>query len=232
MKRLFFAVFGFYGLVVTCLDGVKPFLDFSLLVSWVVKNWLLWTRELWGELLIIIGISVPVGIADGLSGFVYCVSTVLGLRRIREFGIDRYIDAIAFYEKILERMNQFPKIIRWALRFIAPYFLFLPWIVVAILLFSSSIYVGWSFMIVSIIFNNVFGWLGISRLEARFTKWLIGEIPDGLESKDIVAFSFLSVPVFLLVVLFIILLLNEVAVQGDNIMNFVGWVRCDAGIEC
>ncbi|MEM1437148.1 MAG: hypothetical protein AAGG11_24085, partial [Pseudomonadota bacterium] len=70
-SRLIFAIFGFYGIVLACLEGLKPLIEVSKFIAWISSAWLDWTRELWKLLADLIDVSLPVWVADAASGTVY-----------------------------------------------------------------------------------------------------------------------------------------------------------------
>lgn len=236
MTRLVLAIFGLYGLVTACIEGLKPFLEFSLLVTWVSENWLQWTRSAWSALAASLGLSIPEAIADVLTAAVYCLAIVLGMRRVRYFGYGVFLRAMTVHYSFNQFIeNRLPGLILSPFRIIlfvlSSMAVYLPWLVLSLMLYQVSTALGIAFFA----FCTLVGYTPQAfplRFRSGFSKWLVGDLPTGVDSDEAVMLAIGAVPIYALSLLLAILFINEIALHGENLIEALNWVKCEAGIEC
>ena len=237
--RLLLAIFGFYGIIVACLEGLKPFIEVSKIIAWISQKWVEWTRVFWRTLSELIGLSIPDWIADMLTGVAYCLSVILGMRRVREFGYGGLLWAIrqarpafVFIEEKCSARYLAP--VRFALYIPLGMVLFLPFGIVFLAMMSGSDAIAWSFLATSVLLAYLPGILP-ARYQEVLNTWLVGKASIAAESiaeDDVVVLAYGAVPFYVLIFLSCILLINEIALRGDNIVAWLDWVRCEAGSQC
>lgn len=236
MIRFVLAIFGLYGVVTACIDGLKPFLEFSLLVTWVSENWLQWTRSAWTALAASLGLSIPEAIADILSAAVYCLAIVLGMRRIRHFGYGVFLRAF----DIADSFNRFTKNLLPGLLFspfrivlftLSSMVVYLPWLVLTWILLQVSTALGSAFFVFSVLVGYTPTAFPL-RFRSAFSKWLVGDLPPRISSDEAVMLAIGAVPIYSLGLLLAVLVINEIALRGENLTEGLNWVKCEAGIEC
>lgn len=236
MLRLFILLFGLVGFCIACLQGIEPFIEFTFWVAWVSENWLAWSRMFWNWVGSLVGISVPKSVSDSLSGAVYTFGLFAGYRRTSQ-ALVKTVAMFAFKldgysERLIKNIPVWlGKVISVAVGLV----IFSPWIIVLILLLLGSPVQAGVVLFLCLLIEKIPGYF--PTYGPRVIKFLTGRVDRELQvfdvgEEDIVPLVYLVTPVVIIFLVFFVLVTNEVAANGTNILAFYDWAKCEAEIRC
>ncbi|MDJ0644144.1 MAG: hypothetical protein QNJ15_15130, partial [Erythrobacter sp.] len=79
--RFIWGIFGALGLAISCVEGIEPFVEVTQWIAWFARNWIELTQAFWTFLFDLVGIRIPVMVADALSGIAYTVALIVSFFR-------------------------------------------------------------------------------------------------------------------------------------------------------
>lgn len=248
MRSIFLMIFGVLGLAITCLQGVEPFIDLSKWVAWVTGYWVYITRWVWTWLASWVGLKIPNNLADCLTGISYLAALCICFKRSKSF-MGSSVDNLAMrFDVLILKLERFLRETRTSLSHsrVMSFLFDRACIFAAVVFLGFPIYLVYCLVLYASIVQGIT--LGVALFLLPF---MASKLPAQPKSKFInyfrlisdhepltaygpgtflVAYSFAATVV--LGVLVVVLVLNEIALHGDNLLALYKWAKCDAGIKC
>lgn len=231
MWRIFLMIFGVYGIAIACMQGIEAFLELSKWISWFTENWINFVRKFWTWAFSWLGLSIDNSIADGMSGFAYTVSLFVGYRRadvaMKKFAEKYFIGAFKSKEWLEKNL---PYGLGKLLSLVLSFLMFLPYLIVFFMLWNSSDWMAIAFLVCCTVIN----FINYPEMGRKFILWLSGEADEesAIATMGLAPVAYVISSTLILLLLFSVLIVNEIALNGDNLTDFFNWARCDAGIQC
>lgn len=235
IKRFGFAIFGLLGIAISAVEGVEPFIEVTKWIAWFTNSWTDFWRLVWSTLFGWLGINIPQSISDGLTGCLYITSFVIAARKVKDdAGPAQWLTVVMLrlVEPLIKRSNQ--SLLSGILDISIIFSLLLaPLIVLTYFVFLHSM--PQALALICLIVGFVFiAALHKKRLIEKLANLIFGNADDNSSLSGLTTFALMviSMPLAALSLIGVILLINEIAANGDNITALYEWARCDAGIEC
>ena len=220
LRNHILVAFGVVGLAITCLQGLTPFIELTQLVSWIVSNWTDWSRALWIYVFAYFSIDISKITADLLSGAFYLASFIIAFRRRR--GII-YSNTSAIFKFVKTKKGMYARM--WGVA------LDIPMVAMLYFLYLNSPYLGVSFAgIYLLILASVFI-IGTRRF-MKLDQFLFGKQVIFYSDWSAGGFFMTLMSWYVVLLASIVFILNEIGLNGANILTFMEWARCEAGITC
>lgn len=212
--------FGVLGLAITCFQGLTPFIELTQLVTWIVSNWTAWSHALWAYVFAYFAIEISKTTADLLSGAFYLASFIIAFRRHRGIIYNKTSHLFQLlerkkriYKHILEHVFRIPLYAIWFFLWLNSIYLFIAFLGIIILIVFSE---------------NIVGTQRFLKLD----KILFGEQVVFYSDWSAAGFCLTLMSWYVVLLASIVFILNEIGLYGANILEFVKWARCEAGITC
>lgn len=232
--KIILGIFGALGIAISIMQGIEPFIEVAQWVAWLTENWTKMTRGFWAFLANLFVLHISENAADFLTGATYSIALVFGFRRLQ---LDRQGFVHSLFEKPFDYTRENPVVLKF-IPSIVPLALFgailsIPLVVLykAIEFDSEQRAIGLSLGFMIFVFP-VF--LEKTSSTKNFVDRIYG-IPADSDQSSRLSYTLLTfsvAPALALLTLLGLLLVNEIAANGENILAAYDWARCDAGIDC
>lgn len=198
--------FGILGFAITLIEGLEPFLEFSKLTSWIIKNWVHWSRTFWTYIANLINLPMPAWVADLLSAILYAMALVWrGMYLIVSPGAPDNSGKAVHQKDIFDYFGD------WGL-------------IICLICSVIVFYLAGKLITLAIFFVLISSGVVVLIL-SKF---------DGSAGFAIVfmfAIAVIRAAPVVLIAIVIVLLIDRVAFYSDSIRLTWSWARCQAGIE-
>lgn len=258
LGKVFLFVFGAFGLAITCLQGIMPFIEVSKLVKLLSENWVSVIRWPWLVLSDLIYFNLPIQLIDNMNAVLFLAFFIMAFRRgdsfllkiNRKFGIIYRCDN--FSNSALGILRYFLTLATFVFPFITVVWILSvdqPAMVIGLMIaFFLDLYAGNGRLsgkvrrrILGVKSSNSYDLILRQEPEtdevAASKKDVFQDLGSNSELSDATARNSVTYMSILLswvicLILTIILMLNYVAVKSDLIKAKVSDIRCMAEIEC
>lgn len=231
---------GLIGFGITCIEGIEPFIKVSKVLVWFADKWTEIVNDAWLAVEYLVNIDIPNNLTDFLTGVIYSMFAVIGYRHIGAvFKNTASKILILSYDMNNPNRDKSKGVMLWFWELSAELIAMAPVLFILFTLIKANVCQAYGYLTVYSLFSILYITRDRTKVWGVFRRFIATEYSGKPDDPNIRFHTYysarhviVSTSLFVSSIILFMMFVNEVSINGDNILNFYKWIMCEADVEC